>query len=581
MISAVWAVVALATTTPVVSSPSADTLKGVKHVEFLLYRDYYKYPNGMVGKPNKELDALMWRATPGSLGLGGKGAFACEADDDQVCNGGDLDKGKCSQPDSYCHADPTHFLKVVTEEAEKYPASGYLLGQAVYAMVKYKTPLRAMELVQRCQAAQWWCDALHGYVFGNTGAMDDADPFLERAMAEAPDSVSCAYTDATWLMGEWDARLSPFDPPAAWRRADSWNCRRRRAVSDTIWWLADPLYSVAGNDRWAAHVVRSLMARFQREIKDQAPWTYERVRHDTTRWAATMRRGPWDSFDEFGAEYTGEEAARYHFVPNVDLDSLSSPEWDIEGHLNLEGYTPPGRPFVEIPAQVARFRWGDSIWVAVAATLGDVAVEPDPDSASWLIFTDGPGSFPLRLKGHVDEDRSVFIGQVARRTHVLSLEIHGDSSIAWHRQALEPLDNGEAGLSDLLLYRPVGSTEPDSLHLAAGLMLGSTTVEGDDDVGVYWETYGVPTDTAKAKISFTLTLAPAPGGVGALLGRLVPGGGQERGRVAWVESGTPGTHRKAVALDLSDVDPGEYTLILRAEWPGQPPLERRLDVTIE
>lgn len=586
VVSATSAVpVALPPKVPLPSPP--DSLKDIKHVEYLLYRDYYLYPNISSGLGGGS-DTLVWTRIPSVRGpgiarivpRGGAMEFECSADGGDVCDGGDGDKGIC-EPEWYCHSDPRHFLDVVTEAAVRHPESGFLTGQAVYALVKYLLPIKAMRLVQKCRAAKWWCDALHGYAFQRMGDPGDAAPFLRRAMAEAPDSVSCAYTDATWLLGNWDARQVPLDPPRARERTATWSCARRRAVSDTIWWLADPLYSVPGNYRWEENIVRSLTALFQQEIVDQKPWTYDLVRHQDARWSAEIRRGPWDSYTVFGAQYTGKHAARYHFVPDVGLGNLSSPVWHLDAHLNQEGYTPPGRPFSVIPAQVARFRRGDSLRVAVATTLRDAPVEPDPDSASWLIFTDGPGSFPLRLEGRVHGDRSVFLGEVAPRRYVVGLEVHGDSTIGWHRQTVAPLDTEGPGLSDLLLYRPTGPTEPDSLLAAAGLMLGSTTVEKDEGLGVYWETYGLPVDTAKAHVSFTVTLVPRGGGIGALLGRLVPGGGRERGLVAWTEPGTPGTHRRAIALDLSNVDPGDYTLVLRAAWPGQPALERRLDLTVE
>lgn len=588
-----------------------DSLKDVKHVEYLLYRDYYLHANtgpwrpidipgfhigrgpitsipsialGSVPLVLPGLDAPRKKANGNGAPAGMSTSHApppgCYADKGDICDGGDPDKGVC-EAGTYCHSNPNHFLDVVTEAAARHPESGYLMGEAVYALVKYLQPIRAMRLIQKCRAAKWWCDALHGYAFQKMGLVVDAGSFLRRAMDEAPDSVSCAYTDVTWVLGRWDARRAPWAPPAAHTDAATWDCARRRAVSDTIWWLADPLYSVPGNDRWDENVVRSLTARFEREIDETRPDDFDHVVTRPVRWAAEVRRGPWDSYTPFMAVYTGERAARYHFVPDVEPDDLSSPVWHLDAHLDQEGYTPPGRPFSVIPAQVARFRRADSLRIAVATTLRDAPVEPDPDSASWLVFTDGPGSFPLMLKGSVHDGRSVFIGEVAPRRYVLGLEVHGDSTIGWHRQTVAPLPTSGPGLSDLLLYRPTGPTEPDSLLEAAGLMLGSTTVDRHEGLGVYWETYGLPADTAEAHVSFTVTLVSRGGGIAAALGHLVPGGGKERGLVAWTEPGTPGTHRRAVTLDLSNVDAGEYTLVLRARWPGQPVLERRRAITVK
>jgi hypothetical protein len=64
------------------------------------------------------------------------------------------------------------------------------------------------------------------------------------------------------------------------------------------------------------------------------------------------------------------------------------------------------------------------------------------------------------------------------------------------------------------------------------------------------------------------------GGFFARIGRLFGGGGG-RGKWSWTEASPGAVFAKAVTLDLGDLDRGEYTLVLRASWAGQEPVESR------
>ena len=83
---------------------------------------------------------------------------------------------------------------------------------------------------------------------------------------------------------------------------------------------------------------------------------------------------------------------------------------------------------------------------------------------------------------------------------------------------VEPLAAEGPGLSDILLYEPVGLAEPDSLVAAASSMLGTTEVEDVRELGLYWEVYG---PAAETPLMFTLRLEEE--GEGAGHGPLHPG----------------------------------------------------------
>ncbi len=126
------------------------------------------------------------------------------------------------------------------------------------------------------------------------------------------------------------------------------------------------------------------------------------------------------------------------------------------------------------------------------------------------------------------------------------------------------------GKNLLCVQPPTRNHDPDSLLIAAGMMLGETGVERGARPGIYWETYGAP---AQAAVSVELEVRREGGGLLDRVTRLVPGGAEGHGRLSWTEPSPGPEFRNSVVLDLEGLDSGKYTLRLRSWWPGQEPLE--------
>lgn len=512
----------------------------------------------------------------------------CNGGRGYLCNGGDPDAGFCGL-DSQCHLPEGHLIDVLKQLAKEYPESGFLDGQAVYVLVKFARNVEAKQVADGCRAARWWCQALQGYVLDSDGRTRQAEPLLRAAMAGAPDSIRCVYTDATWLVGRWDERNTSLTPPDARRKSKSWSCARREAVSDTLWWWADPLFSVPGNERWAEHVVRSMSARFAAEIREASPPQPAPRGYADYLWAQRVRRGPWDSWRHLRSlrgwgigtvVWTSKARARYHFMPDVDVDSLAHPAWRLGAALDDEGYTPDEGPWVPVPVQIARFLIGDSMQVAGAAALDGSRIAGALDRAPRMILSDAPGSFPAEARGErLRRDTPVFLTRSALRHYVASFEILTAKGIGWHRQLLAPLRDTVPSVSDLLLYDPAGP-QPSTIRGAVSRMLGSTTLRKGAHVGVFWQTYDVPRG---ATLRFDLSLEHPSGGLVAHLRRLFPGGNPQAAtsHLVWSEPGTTGTDSRGVALNLAGIDPGDYTLVLRVSWAGQHAVEARRRFTVQ
>lgn len=110
-------------------------------------------------------------------------------------------------------------------------------------------------------------------------------------------------------------------------------------------------------------------------------------------------------------------------------------------------------------------------------------------------------------------------------------------------------------------------------------MLGSTNLGTAREVGVFWEVYGIP---AEEEIAFDLTLERATGGLVERLRGFFPGGEREgRGQVTWTEPSLGLAHPRGITLNLSGLQPGDYTLVIRARRGSAVNLERRRELRIE
>jgi hypothetical protein len=235
-------------------------------------------------------------------------------------------------------------------------------------------------------------------------------------------------------------------------------------------------------------------------------------------------------------------------------------------------------PFFPIPAQIARFRIGDSLRVLAAGALAGTPLEEAPAVSAQFILTDGPNSFPLFLTGNAFRSRAIFLGQAPSRDYVVGLEVLSGQGVGWHRQFIQSLQPRGPEISDLLLFAPREEVEPDSLLDAAGMMLSSRTVTREEGLGVFWEVYGAEENT---ELEFELALLKDSGGVMDRITGILPGGGNAAyGPVRWSEEASGPVHPTSLVLELGNLEEGDYTLVLKVRWNGQNQMERMRPVAV-
>ena len=504
----------------------------------------------------------------------------CLADEGDLCFGGDHEDQQCRRvPRCRDAAQVDRFLTSLEEAARLRPDDAHTVAQAVYAFARLGRHGAASRIAGACRVDESWCALVRGMALHRSGQQTEAEAAFRAALPQADPDLGCRLTGIEELLDERDRGI--------YRRL---TCATRREFEERFWWLSDPLYSVAGNDRWTEHINR----RFELVLHERL---VEAIRGHHPEWheTALVRRGHEDSWsEEPPRRWTSRRGARYRFTPTSAVsDGVRALSYELHASESDEGYTPGYGPVSQLPGQFARFLEGDSLVVAAAAGYGDAflsvrgsptaaaspgdTVRADGPPVAALILSDGPKSFPLVLGPAAVRERAVFLAQFPPAPVVASLEVvAGGGAVGRVRRGLVPLDGGAVVVSDLLFFAPgeEGPVEhpseltrnpelPRNRTEAAALMLGSESIASTDRVAVYWETYGLAQDEA---FEVSVEVEGAPPGLAARVLRAVGlGDAPTRAAVAWTEVGTGATHPRAIVLDVSGLGEGEYSLRIGIE----------------
>jgi len=585
----------------------------------------------------------------GALSISPFGAF-CDADRGEWCYEGDHEsfcrKFRCKR-----RSLQKEFVEKLGEIAAEHPHSAYTVGHAVYAAVRMDFPGKASGFLELCRpGGRWWCDLLEGYVLHRTRRPLDAEPHFRRGLAAAPPEVRCRLEDVSYLLprdrrGTYEAM--PCDEREELHRHFWWltdpfymdpgNDRWTEHLSRRFTLMLHEhrivvAQRVPGGFRDIVHTdihENRVVARGHQDSWDlrrigagsilmDGPTTRASGGADAIRAsdrpsirpsnvslpqgsADAVRLGSGspedDPFSPSGGDdwperagYRSLRGSASHYVPDsFSFEGLDSLSYWVEAELSDEAYTRPDGPTGRVPAQVARFREGDSLIVAFASELGrvdfaelasvndtlseNVAADSVPPGQAFLVLSEAPDHVasldPVPLR-----DRLVFATPVPEEPLLVGLEAFTPSATARHRTAVLPL-GPERALSDILLFRRRGEL-PETRMQAVGTMLGSTDAPIDRDLGIYWEAYGV---TPEQEVEMTLRFE---GGGGALewLGRTL-GIGNESGGITWRETTGPGdVFRQAITVGLEGLDEGSYEMVLEMRLPDGEVLRRTRSVVV-
>lgn len=467
------------------------------------------------------------------------------------------------------------------------PGDGWIAGQRVRYLVEARRFDEAVAAAAECRAADWWCAALSGFASHYAARPLQADSAFDAALAAMDDEQRARWTDLTMILDLRSARTYR-------RLADD----ERQRFEARFWRLADPLYTRPGNELRSEHLSRHVWDALQdrAESTEGIRWGYD-LREIVIRygwpsgWERVRSSGiplvPQPMVTHYGG------APQYLLPPSHALldETGTAGVWDVEEPRARTGYNIPladsvARWFTPLAHQVAVFRRPDAAIVVAGYELPADSVPEDTEVVAGLVVTPTVDmELPPAIETADDAGLTGSMAVVAEaRPMLMSLEVvvPGEKRIARARYGLDiaPLRPGLIALSDLLLLRDPHPL-PDSLARAIPLARGSGAVRPGEQIGVYWEVYGV---SAEATPSLVMSLRLTPRQTGAIR-RLAESIGllrrSEPIRLRWEESVVPGPYMgRSLSIQIPEISPGEYALELSVEVPGREPLvvRRAIDV---
>lgn len=510
----------------------------------------------------------------------------CSPDRGNICFNGDHEDRRCRVIGCRTNAVVNDFATDVERVARERLDDPLAIAQAVYALSRLGRDLVAADLAEECAAVEWWCDLVAGMAYHRAGREDIAEGRFRAALAEADPEVACRLEGVSELLHEADRH-----------RYQELACSDRGPFHERFWWLADPILTTPGNDRWSEHVARRfellLHERLVRTTRLDVDGLRRSLvsRHQDRHEGLVVRRGfedSWsesfedslsESFEDFRS-WVSQRAARYQFAPTSPIGAgLEALSYDLEAGEFDEGYTPTDYgPFFELPAQFGRFR--DSAHMVVVA-----AARPDRtplDSAEVrFLATDRPGG-AFRATGPIEDPRHpTFVAEVPYAPLLVAIEtVDGRGTAARAREGLGALARDVLGLSDPLLVEASADDLPRIREEALAAMRGSTRVEWGREIVVYWEVYGLQ-DQERIEVSVGVS-----GEREVVTTRIMSALGVRTQAaapvVAWSELASGSVHPMAIAIDMRALQDGDYTLVLAVSTTsgGTATAERRFELDL-
>jgi len=491
----------------------------------------------------------------------------CDARIGRFCQWNDDNATLPRDPDAVHDARRT-LIDALERAAIRSPNDGWITGQRVRYLIEAGRNAEAVSAADSCNGIDWWCHGLRGLALHELPASMSSDSAFVMALASMPPSERCRWTD-----------LSALLTPAQRKRYGKVGCSSNEPLLATVWWLADPLHSIPGNQRQAEHYARHMMNL----LLEGSPTGYGTTWGNDLRelvirygWVRVWTRQSSTSTDPFSTSSSGHEATpSYHFLPDAPrLDSLTAlgdSAWSVRARPSAERYSPGLVPrFSQLVPQVAVFRRGDSAMVLAAYDIsGDTSWTDSTTDAALVLTRDAStrlqGIGPGRQYGWTN---AFFDGS----PHLLSLELFDlkKGRAAFHRTvvSLPPKKAGEVSVSDLLLFDPAslrGGPNPEAFPKA----LGSLSVLRRQPLGLYWEMYGLARADSALPVSLTLTRT-GDGALKRFVRSIGLGAASTPLTIAWRDFPSEGAViTRSVSLDLSQVPRGRYVLRMEIKPPGR------------
>jgi hypothetical protein len=438
----------------------------------------------------------------------------------------------------------------------------WLAGQRVGVWARLGELVKARRAADECIATVAWCIALHGFVYHLEGKYVLAEEHFRTFLRSVPDEVVCYWNEVTLYH---DSLGNSIRYGGDGDRCASLNGH------ELFWTLADPLFSMPGNDRRSEHYARHVDMRIHEQWLELVGGYHNLAHH-----SVVLRHG-WPT----GVMPQGRSrkllyggGAQGFIIRQPVAEALRAPEsvFVPAPGGNGETYRPRYGPIEAIPQQAGFFRNNGRATLVVRSRIPQSA-RRDPKQWSFRSwngerFRDAPAA----VEGN---ELTVWLPS-PWEPQIVSIEaVSGDGAFRARSGTNPPDSTGTVVLSSLVILDG-GDGDPGSLEGAVRRMRPSTTISRDQPVAVYWELYSDSPMTADVELTTT------PLDRRGFFGRLLGLGPRAAGRVRWQEEVQPtgGVSRRAIALDIQTLPEGDYELRVRIGTIDGAVLESKAHVSV-
>lgn len=438
-------------------------------------------------------------------------------------------------------------LAMIEAASEAIPSNDFLIGQRIRFLGDLGLRDSVLSVARRCRGSSWWCFSLRGFALARLDRVVDAGLAFDSALAVLTPQERCNWTDFHVLLDSAGRKDYP-----------RLSCELREAANARIWWLADPMFTMPGNERRVEQFARKVEIAFRRSLDRDERYDWRYVAGGDALEEMVMRYG-WPSYTWWGGPQNDRSHSGYLKTPSAygpggplhepytsfeysqprqhtlalwravrDPLNATTADWQVNAPDSggtddvgaarwwpWEHYAAP-YPISELSiGQMAMLRRDSAVVLAIALDVPSSKVNREPGAPllAKLLVTDGPEQITIVAENNRPVDsRLAMHGMIPARPFLLGLEIplvqpfHG---AARTRLGIKPpatlasMSVGELAISDpVILIAPEGdSAPPTETDAALSLMASSTTIPPSRRLAVHWETYGFkPTDSVDVAV---------------------------------------------------------------------------------
>lgn len=503
-------------------------------------------------------------------------------------------------------------IKNLTIALMQHPEDEWIAGQLVRFTIDQRVPKNSVRAALRCKQLSSTCASLQGLAFEQAKNYVAAEAAFRRA-----DSIeaSQARNNDALCVDEAVLMLLRSDDRDVIRNVD---CATQRTLVDRMWWLADPLWSIPGNERLVAHGSRLTSVTLRSVTNRDERYVWDLFNGGSGLREVVIRYG-WPSYTFWpGTKFQNQiqrvldlmparktqmpySVKEYHknqsaLIPRgsaiADPFHAENNSWDIwrdESAQENKWWAPEYMTYATRIMPMAQGQ--DVMWRRDAAIVYQLAVDDplsnrdttskalsraqlwggtNPKSTRKLADALIDEGHTLRLKTTFSSEPRVMSAEILPRTPAEQAQRNRYGVIP--PPTLQEMKSGEFALSDPVVMRmpnrdmALPTDESEVLrYMAGGLSFPAT-----EPVALYWESYGfAPGDTVQIELRIRRDdKVNAARRVGALLG--VASALRDSVSIKWTEPDNrhraitlPGSKPvvgRSLAIDLTALAPGSYVV---------------------